>query len=283
VKRLLFVTAVVLFARNARPADSAPDDDKRTCFRAVDEAQRLHIAHKLVAARDQFLLCARPTCPVLFRNDCVGWLSEVQAALPSVVFGARDSQGQDLMDVHVFVDGKPITSRLEGTSSDVDPGPHTFRFEWAGHGAIEQQAVIREGEKDRLLTVTFTPGHLLPATARPDRPPPATAPIPVGVWIFGGLAVAGVAGYTGLFLSSASDLRHLQSTCAPTCPASDVDSARTKYILSYASLGLGIASAGFASTWFLVSRSRSSHQGETTSLSIEPTPAGARASLRVSF
>jgi len=276
VKRPLLAIAVLLFARSARPAEATPEDEKRVCFQAVDEAQRLHIAHKLVAARDEFLKCARPACPALFRNDCVGWLAEVQAALPSVVFGAKDASGQDLLDVHVSVDGRTVTDRLEGTSKDIDPGPHVFRFEWEGR-VVEQQAVMREGEKDRLVTVTF-----------PKAPPRAAAqgsrPVPVGVWILGGVAVAGVAGFTGLFLSTESDVNHLRATCAPPvgsgCPSSEVDSARTKVTFAYVSLGVGLASAAFATTWFLLSRSE---KGEATAVSVEPAPGGGRASLRISF
>jgi hypothetical protein len=276
VKLALLALAAVLFAENASSAEPTPDDEKRACFRAVDEAQRLHIAHKLVEARDQFLVCARPVCPALFRSDCVRWLAEVEAALPSVVLGAKDAQGQDLIDVHVSMDGRRVTDRLEGTSIAVDPGPHVFRFEWEAHGAVERQAVIREGEKDRLVSASFPVAPLVPVPREAVTSRGASS-IPAGAWILGGLGVAGGVGFAALYFSADTQVNNLRASgCAPNC---NVTSARTTLTLGYVSLGLGVASMGVATTWFLISRSRR----ETTAISIESTPGGGKASLVIVY
>jgi hypothetical protein len=128
--------------------------------------------------------------------------------------------------------------------------------------------VIREGEKSRLLAVSF------PASEKPGKG------IPVGVWVFGALGVIGGGGFAALALSGQSDVSNLRSTCAPNCSSSQVDGARTQIILANVSLGVGIASLGIATTWFLLSRS---HEGKTAALSVEPSPGGGRANLVFSY
>jgi hypothetical protein len=275
VTRALVVMALPLFAATVASADPPLDDEKRACFGAVEEGQRLRIAHKLAEAKEQLLRCSRPVCPALFRNDCAIWLAEVESAVPSVVFGARDSAGQDLVDVTVFVDGVRATDRLEGTSIDVDAGPHVFRFEWAGHAAVEQRAVIREGDKDRQITVTFTP-------RAPTETPARSAPFPVGVWVLGGVGVAGIVGFVGLFASTNSGVDQLRTQCAPNCSESAVDAQKVKLDLGYASLGVGIASLVAGATWFMRSRAVAP-ESPRVSLVPSPAPGGAKVSLAVRF
>jgi hypothetical protein len=214
-------------------------------------------------------------CPALFRNDCVGWLSEVQAALPSVVLAAKDPAGQDVIDVRVFVDGSPFVDTLNGIAHDVDPGPHVFRFEWAGHGSVEQSAVIREGEKDRTIVASFG------ASALPPPAKPRQAHVPAGVWVLGGVALLGLGGYPALFVTADSNLNGLRATCGRThtCNSSQVDGVTIPEALAYVSLGVGIAAAGAAVTWYFVSRP----SGETAALSLEPTAGGGTVSWRVRF
>jgi hypothetical protein len=267
----LVVAAFVTGRAHSQDVTAAAKDE---CFRAVDDGQKLRTARKLVAARDKFIECARPVCPALIRKDCAEWLSEAQATMPSVVFGATDASGKDILNARVLVDGVLLTDKLDGSSVFVDPGPHDYRFEWPGHGSVAQPIVIREGEKSRLISVKFPPEEATAGLSSQKRS------IPAGVFVFGGLAIAGFAGFTGFYLSSDSDVSHLRSTCAPTCPSSDVDSVRTRLTVSYVSLGVGIASAGFATTWFFFSRGS---KKESAALSVVPAPGGGSASLRVSY
>jgi hypothetical protein len=247
----------------------------------VDSGQHLRTSRKLIAAKDQFIVCARAICPGPVKKDCAEWLAELEATLPSVVLGAKDPKGGDVIDVSVTVDNSPFVDKLDGSSVPIDPGPHVFHFEWRGHPSVDQQVLIREGEKSRLVTATF-PGS---STDAPPAPPDAkgSAPVPVGVWIFGGLAVAGGAAFAGLGASGQSDASNLRSTCAPNCSSSAVDSARLKVILANVSLGVGIASLGIATTWFIVSRSSRSHTDETATVALEPTLDGGRASFTLRF
>ena len=52
---------------------------------AAETAQRLHKARKLLASREQLLVCSSPECPSIVSNDCTSWLGEVQRSLASVV------------------------------------------------------------------------------------------------------------------------------------------------------------------------------------------------------
>jgi len=47
--------------------------------------------------------------------------------LPTIVLGARLSDGSDVTDARTFVDGAPTTADAGGPVP-VDPGPHTIRF-----------------------------------------------------------------------------------------------------------------------------------------------------------
>jgi hypothetical protein len=55
----------------------------------------------------------------------------------------------------VSVDGEALVNSLDGKSVMVDPGPHTFKFETAGAKSVSSTAVIREGEKTRVIAIVF--------------------------------------------------------------------------------------------------------------------------------
>ena len=149
----------------------AQADEKQACLAASDKGQQLKLDGKLRAAKEQLILCARSECPALVRQDCAQWTSEVMAALPSVVIGARDWQGHDVLAVKVVVDGTLLTDTLDGKPLPVDPGVHKFHYEATATGAaVEDQVLVREGEKNRALTVTFPAPPGAVADASPPTP-----------------------------------------------------------------------------------------------------------------
>src|SRR5262245_10917168 len=108
------VAALVLVAT---ASSAAPNHvDKRTCVAANEEAQKLRRDGKLRATRGQLLVCARPECPVVVRQDCAQWLNEVVAATPSIVVAARDSAGKETLAVKVSIDGALVLQKLDGKS-----------------------------------------------------------------------------------------------------------------------------------------------------------------------
>lgn len=140
--------------------------DVQACLSASEKGQRARGAGKLREARDLFLVCGGEGCPALVRRDCTQWQSEVVSMLPSVVFGAKDRAGRDLFDVTVVMDGETIARKLDGKSVTVDPGPHTFEFRVAGQPPVIERALVKEGEKTRVVAVTFgEAGSAAPATA----------------------------------------------------------------------------------------------------------------------
>lgn len=163
-----------------RPAQADP---KSECIEANTRAQNLRHADKLVEARTQLLVCAREVCPGPVRSDCTRWLAEVDDSLPTVVLGAKDREGNDLVQVRVSVDGKVVSQSIDGRALPIDPGAHRFRFEEKGEPPVTRQVVIRQGQKNRAVDVTIgTAAEPAPALAvsqparRGPTPTPASSP-----------------------------------------------------------------------------------------------------------
>jgi hypothetical protein len=167
------------------------DPSKAACVDASSEAQTLRDAHRLVEARDQLRVCAAGACPVVIQRDCATWLSEVEAALPTVVLSATSGAGEDLVHVKVTVDGRPFAAKLDGQAVVMDPGAHTFHFEGPDGTAVDREVLIKEGAKSQPISVVLG--------AIPPRQPlsgPAVPPAQGGSavrttgWIVGAAGVA---------------------------------------------------------------------------------------------
>ncbi len=164
VRRLCVVStfgvllALGLSARDAAAQRTAPGaggssgDSKQACVASSEKAQRFRLDGKLGEAQHELLICSRESCPSVVRADCNMWLNEVAALMPSIVVGAKDESGGDIVDVRVFVDGHQVQSRLDGKSMAVPTGEHTVRLERDGAQPMEQKVLIREGEKARAIS-----------------------------------------------------------------------------------------------------------------------------------
>jgi hypothetical protein len=182
---LAFASAI-LTASNARASDPTTAD----CLSANEQSIQLRADHKLRDARAQLLICAAASCPSDVRNACTRRVVDVNLAIPTIVFEAKDSAGNDLTAVKVSMDGHPLLQKLEGIAISLDPGEHRFTFETAGQPPVEKTFVLQEAEKGRHVTVTFgaqpspTPppeATAAPAPSAPTPPPPnlpTTAPPP---------------------------------------------------------------------------------------------------------
>lgn len=249
-------------------ASSRASADVQACLGASEKGQRARTAGKLREAREQFLLCSSDGCPAMVRRDCAQWQSEVIATLPSIVLGAKDRGGRDLFDVTVSVDGEPLVKKLDGKSLPIDPGPHTFKFEMAGAPPVIERALVKEGEKTRVITVTFaigTPSSDTPAPAGgppaepvDKGPPPVERSHTIFPWIVVGLGVATMGAGIVVIVTSPS----LPSGCASTTktctrlPGEDAsafakrqeDAGRSESQptegLIIGAIGLGVAGAG---------------------------------------
>ena len=261
---LVFVSlAVALLTRTTLSV--AEDSKKAQCAAAYEKSQELRAAGSLKAANENLVICAQDFCPAFVQTDCAQWLTEVQRELPTIVFVAKDKAGEDTSAVAVSMDGAELMKQLDGKAVIVDPGPHTFRFEFEGAEPVEQQVVIRQGQKDRVIAVSFAP----PGSDAPGESPYAAAkgaqaadsgkntdgPGPLRTWAYvaGGVGAAGIIGFAVLGAIGKSDENDLRdSGCAPNCSKADTDAIKTKYIVADVLLGVGIAGIGTGvALWFI--------------------------------
>jgi hypothetical protein len=237
-------------------------DEKQACASAAEDAEQLRIDARLLAARERLLRCARAECPAAVRSDCAQWMTEVAAAMPTVVLGARDASGQDVLRARVSVDGVVVAHGLDGKAIEVDPGVHTFRLE-SGGAAVEQTVLIREGEKNRPITTTLDRGPVAPiAPAAVSAAPPPPAPAlraSTWTWALGGvgLLALGIGAY--LELSVDADASGLRTTCGHSCSHAEVDPlVRKQQVLGPIAFGIGALSLGLATYTLFATSARGS-------------------------
>jgi hypothetical protein len=220
-------------------------------------------------------------------------MAELEQAWPSIVVNAKDGKGGDLVDVRVRIDGAALLSKLDGTPTLVDPGPHVLRFEAEGAPAVERQVVVHSGEKSRLITVQLAAPAAEGATrsAAGDSPRPASTDSPpveppqpdsaprIAAWIFGGIALAafGTEAYFGVSgLSDRSNIEGRPCAQTGTCAQSDVDAIRTKFIVADVALGTGLVSSALAVYFFLTGRpDASTPPPQAAGVDVSPLPGGA--------
>ncbi len=238
MRRGAAAAAAAALAAVATPLHAA---DKEACVQAYDEGQRARARGALLAARGHLLVCAEDDCPVATKGDCASWLVEVEASTPTLVLAAVDRKGNDTTAVKVTLDGRTVAERLDGKAIPVDPGKHVLSFEAPGVAPITREIVVRQGEKNRAVEVSWAEQQ----EGGPARPGGVVAISP-GTWVLGGLGLAGLTVFGvfgGLALSEKSEA---EETCAPRCTDAVVDSIRAKLIVADISLAVGVASLGAA-------------------------------------
>ncbi|MCW5835343.1 MAG: hypothetical protein KIS78_23280 [Labilithrix sp.] len=232
----------------------AAPDDREQCAASAEQAQQLRDEGKYRRAREQMLVCARDVCPGPIKSDCGKWLTELDRDAPTVVFGARDNNGVDVLDVQVSMDGALIQERLDGKPVLVDSGEHTFRFESKDGGVKEERVLVRAAEKARPLIATF-PSPVVPEKDKDKDKgadtgvPPAESGSLVPTLIVGGIGVVALGSFAFFGISGKNAVDDLQE-CKPTCSEDKVDSARTKLIIADISLGVGVVALGVAAYMF---------------------------------
>jgi hypothetical protein len=171
----------------------------------------------------------------------VKWIDDVGARIPSIIVRSRIERGDDV-PAAVFIDGRSVSTRLDGRQIELDPGNHVIRFEREGATPVERTILLVERERGRLVEAIWPPveAHApsrVPATAEKE---PREGPPPVS-WVLGGIGVAGLASFAVFGLRARSGFDDLDGTCAPGCAPNEVDAVRRDALVANISLGIGIA------------------------------------------
>jgi hypothetical protein len=227
-------------------------DSKQACAAAYETTQTSRAQGKLVAARKQALACSAATCSAYVIKDCARWLAEIDAMLPTVVFTAVDATGANTAAVRVTVDFDVLAEQLDGKAVPIDPGEHVVRFDMEGAPAIEENVLIREGEKNRTLAASFKKASPVVPPSAPLPPALASAPdsggVPTWAWLSGagGLVLLGVG--AGFGVSALDAHGSLTAKCGGNpalCPVSTkaetVPLAEQRDLNRSVFLGLGAA------------------------------------------
>jgi hypothetical protein len=239
---LLWMAVGVAGSTHAAAADKS-EDTKKICVARHEQAQILRRNSKLTEARAALLVCAQDSCPGGIRADCVEWLGAVSNAIPSVVIAAK-MRDKDEYNVRVTVDDALVTSRLDGIALELNPGVHTFRLEVAGQDPIEQQLLLVEGQKSRILNVRFgRPEPESPAGgANTGRAPDTYRPVPTLDYILAGVGVLGIGSFAGFGLWGLDQKKSLEGTCSPVCTSTQTAPVRAKFMVADVSLGVAVLS-----------------------------------------
>jgi hypothetical protein len=217
------------------------------CFNLHEKSQALRYDSKLIAARQTLRQCSNSSCPSLIAADCVRWLEEVERMVPSVAFEAAVDD-KDVANVKVTEGDRTVAESITGTVVEFDPGVHKFKAQTPGKPPQEGTYVIREGEKNRVIRITWNSAQ--PKGGEPTGP----RPVPSATYIFGSLAVAAAGGGAAmgyLALKKKSDLDALN--CKPLCSDTQVKPAKTDALIADIGFGVAAASAGLA-TFFYFTR-----------------------------
>jgi len=264
----------VVGARSARAADPTTAE----CLSANEASLTARGQSKLRDARAKLITCTAASCPRDVREECARGVNEINAALPTVVFEAKDAAGADLIAVKVTMDGETLTDHLDGTAIAVDPGAHTFSFETSGHPKAEKKFVIREGEKGRRERIALGGGEAAAGTTLTSpamaEPSPGLGGQRIGALVAGGAGVVAVGVGTFFGLRSKSKHDEAQKICPgdQQCPNIDGvnrwnDAISAGNIATVAFVVGAVGIAGGAVLWFTGARESSA---ATTQVGLGP-------------
>lgn len=180
----------------------------QTCVDSHVRAQAQRLEGRLVESSQSLRTCANEACPDVIQRDCVAWLEELQGEVPTVVFDASDRRGP-LTEVTVTHRGRVIATSVDGAAVELDPGTYDFAFETADGRRRTVRALIRQGDRNRVVAADF---------ARRDGPDGAwVLRVPPSARLFGGITLVATA--TSAAFGASALLRQADALddCAPDC------------------------------------------------------------------
>jgi hypothetical protein len=281
-------------------APGARAESKRACVREAEEAQELRRQHHLHAARALLAQCADPSCPGLVRTDCAGWLSEVDAALPSVLLRARDARGVTPPSLAIRIDGHAAPGPAGGDDPiPLDPGVHALRVEADGFVPVDTEVTLREGDVRLVVAVLLEPlpkaadatavsAGTEPRSGAASSPSASTEDTsrgahrsfspPLDAWVVGGSGAGAIGVGAILWGIGLGERSALYARCGQpgSCSAEDIDAAtrtaRAKLIAGDVFVGAGAIAVGAAAWLTFASPSRHS---DAPSAGVAVVPGGA--------
>jgi hypothetical protein len=239
----------------------ATDPSIHECLEATESSLALNSEHQLLAERAALLVCAAEACPTEIRKECLRRTEANNAAIPTIIFEYKDAAGQDLSDVRVTVDGKPLTETLTGTPLEVDPGAHVFQFLVPNQPVIERKFVLSTGQKNRREVIRAVPPSGSVTAVETDSKPRSHGSSGLGsqriaALITGGIGVAGVAVgsiFGGLAMSrrTKAEAACPESTCVNEADSKKWDDAYSAgNVSTFAFVAGGVGLAAGAILWF---------------------------------
>ena len=280
----------------------APDlalADAGACVTFHASGQRGMRSGALRQAAKDFTACGSDeSCPAAVRNECVELYASVERMLPTVIFSVVDEQGRDVTAVKVSSGEELLLQSLDGRAVPFDPGKYQFKIELPWGEVVTQDVLIREGEKNRLVSLKVKdPSQVAPAVTAPPTsgtvpeggaplPPEKPNRTPPAFWVMAGVGVAAVG--TGAVFEILGYTQHSDlADCSPRCPASrrdDYDTIQRNYLIGDIALGVGVVSLGVAAVIFATSGSAkeaSSAAAAAPRLAITPTFGGRGATVQL--
>ncbi|HET9931178.1 MAG TPA: hypothetical protein VFQ35_10845 [Polyangiaceae bacterium] len=241
--------------------------DVAMCVQSHADGQREAKAGHLKAAAELFATCGSTEgCPDTIRAECADLYRETQTNTPTAIFAALDANGNDLTNVKVYAGDALLLDGLNGRAVALDPGKYTFKFELPSGQTLTNETLVREGEKNRIISVRVPKSPSpSPRLDEPLRHAPNRA-LPAPFWVSAGVGAAALASF-GVFALLGRGKQSALDDCAPRCPASrhdDFDAMRRDYLVADVSLGVGAVSLGLA-TWLFFSSQPSSATAATKS------------------
>ncbi len=255
--RALAVAACALAARDAAAQAPAPGPPPAKtpaeCVAATERGQAKRDEGQLVASRAEFVACSGDACPAVVRRECVRWLAEVDARIPSLVVSVADSNGKDVLAPEVSLDGVRLPTAGVGRAFTLDPGPHVLRATGKEVEPVEETIVVRERERERIVKLVLRSHEPSPARAgsRPITVPRART-VPALSWVLSGVALVGGGGFAYFWARGMGKVSDLRDTCSPYCSSEQTDDARSPLTIARISGIVGIAAAiGAVTVYFL--------------------------------
>ena len=173
-------------------------------------------------------------------------LAETRARIPKLSVTVRGGLAED---GRVTLDGEDISDAI-GEPLPVDPGDHVVQLHVDDEVREERKVSLTPGGSARIeLAAPAFQAAVNPLQDSPTQQDPAR-PIPTGVWVLGGVGVAGIAVGSVTGLMAAGKKQDIEDNCPNrVCNEqgrSSVDSAQSLGFVSTLSFGIGAAALGGA-------------------------------------